>query len=120
MSALKNLKSKLGVAANPAKHANPVPPNSRFSKISRGVPIEKTEIPISHPARAARARVVQLLKNEPGLAYAAEVVDPDADPVRVVIAARGAGICELLIAGDKFDPIKFLEMCEKNNNVRPA
>jgi hypothetical protein len=56
--------------------------------------------------------VVRLLEDQPELAYAAEVVDPNADPVRVIIAARGAGLAELLIAGDKFDPIRFLEMLE--------
>ena len=110
MSALAKLKTKLGVPATPATRATPGPISSKSSRCSRGVPFEKEITPPG--VGRARERVIRLLEDEPELAYAAEIVDPDADPVRVVIVARGAGLCELLIDGDKFDPIKFLEMID--------
>jgi hypothetical protein len=61
---------------------------------------------------AVRARLLTDLEANPDLVRAVEVIDPDADPVRVIVAVRGAGTCELQIARDRWDPFLFLRLIE--------
>ena len=42
---------------------------------------------------------------------AIEVID--ANPVRIIIAIRNVGVCELLVARDKWDPFKFLALIDQ-------
>lgn len=64
-----------------------------------------------------RDRVWQALQDRPGKIKYFEVEDPDADPVRLVLAIRGVGTCDLLIAADKWDPIRFLELLDSEREV---
>jgi len=59
---------------------------------------------------AARDRLRARVESEPELIRAFEVVDPDADPVRVMVAIRGVGSCELLIDAARWDPLEFLRL----------
>jgi hypothetical protein len=37
----------------------------------------------------------------------------DADPVRIIVAIRNVGVCELLVARDRWDPFQFLALLAK-------
>ncbi len=43
---------------------------------------------------------------------AIEVIDPDTDPVRLIVAIRNVGVCELLVTRDKWDPFQFLALID--------
>ena len=43
--------------------------------------------------------------------------DGDADPVRVALAIRGKGSGELTIPGDKWDPLRFLALMDKQEGT---
>ena len=58
------------------------------------------------------ARVLQDLQANPGRVRAVEVIDADADIVRLIVAIRDIGVCELLVARDKWDPFKFLALID--------
>lgn len=59
-----------------------------------------------------RDHVWQALQDRPDKVKYFEVVDPDADPVRLVLAIRDVGTCDLLIAADKWDPVRFLQLLD--------
>jgi hypothetical protein len=49
----------------------------------------------------------------PERARAIEVIDADADVVRIIVAIRDIGVCELLVARDRWDPFQFLALLAK-------
>ena len=147
MSALSQLRNKIGGAAKPANRANPTPKISKVSRISRVphllIDIEATitdwldyigehdsalrqgcvracrkdpELRAYFLKRAEEVpckdheRVLRDLEAHPEHVRAIEVIDPDTDPVRIIIAIRDVGICELLVARDKWDPFQFLAL----------
>ena len=57
-------------------------------------------------------RVLRDLEANPERVRAIEVVDADTDPVRLIVAVRDVGVCELLVARDKWDPFKFLALID--------
>ena len=61
-------------------------------------------------ADPVRERLSEQLQSDPGLHYALEVVDADSDPVRLIVAVRGAGTAEVTIPADRYDPFRLLEM----------
>jgi hypothetical protein len=63
-------------------------------------------------ADAVRARLLHDLEANPDLVRAVEVIDPDADPVRLIVAIRGTGTCELQIDRDRWNPFAFLRLIE--------
>lgn len=64
----------------------------------------------------ARDRVWRELEARPDKIKYFEVVDPDADPVRLVLAIRGVGTCDLLIARERWDPARFLALLDARHN----
>ena len=150
MSALTQLRNKVGGAAKPANRANPVTKISKISSFSRAAfLLSDIEAVITHwldhigehdPAlrasclnacrrdpelrayflrRAEEApvagykRVLRDLEANPERVRAVEVVDVDADPVRIIVAIRNVGVCELLVARDRWDPFQFLALLAK-------
>lgn len=59
-----------------------------------------------------RNRIWRELKARPGKDKYFEIYDSDSDCVRVVLAIRDVGTCDLLIARDKWDPVRFLELLD--------
>lgn len=55
------------------------------------------------------------LSANPGRRFASEVLDPDADPVLMAVAVRGAGFAALRIARDKYDAGKLIEIVHRFN-----
>ncbi len=152
MSALTQLRNKIGGPAKPANRANPVAKISSFSSFSRvAYLLSDIEAVITHwlddigehdPAlragclsacrrdpelrayflkRAEEApvtdhkRVLRDLEANPERVRAVEVLDADTDPVRLIVAIRNVGVCELLVARDKWDPFQFLALLAKPN-----
>ena len=150
MSALTQLRNKIGGAAKPANRANPTPKISKVSRISRVprllIDIEATitnwldyigehdsalrqgcvracrrdpELRAYFLKRAEEVpskdhdRVLRDLEAHPEHVRAIEVIDPDSDPVRLIVAIRNVGVCELLVARDRWDPFQFLALLAK-------
>ena len=65
-----------------------------------------------------RQRVLAMLERRPEIERA-YLVDGDSDPVRVALAVRAVGSCELQIARDRFDPIELLKLIQQHE-VRTA
>lgn len=62
-----------------------------------------------------RQAVLRLLRESPEITRAT-VADGDLDPVRVALAVRGIGTCELTIAADKWDPLQFAALMDRQCN----
>lgn len=67
----------------------------------------------------ARDHVWQELQARPDKIKYFEVIDPAADPVRLVLAIRGVGTCDLLIDRDRWDPFRFLELLDSRITEPP-
>ncbi len=63
-------------------------------------------------------RVLRDLEANPERARAVEVMDADTDPVRLIVAIRNVGVCELLVARDKWDPFQFLALLAKSTEQK--
>ncbi len=63
---------------------------------------------LSKPDSAVE-RALSLLRKRPEITHAYAVVDPSTDPVRLAVAIRGVGSCELLIPRERFDPFEIIE-----------
>ncbi len=57
-------------------------------------------------------RVLRDLETNPERVRAIEVIDKGSDPIRIVVAIRNVGTCELLVARDKWDPFRFLALID--------
>ena len=65
---------------------------------------EAARLPV--PGLSDRRRVVvDMLAADPALRVAWTCADDGADPVRLVVAIRGKGTCELAIARERFDAL---------------
>lgn len=73
------------------------------------------------PGLSDRRRVViDILKKYPSLRYAYTVDDDRADPVRLVLAVRNVGTCELAIPRAKFDALELPLLIDRLTNPPPA
>jgi hypothetical protein len=63
-----------------------------------------------------RQTVLKMLRENPRVKRA-WMARGDTDPVRVHLAVRGIGTCELSIAADRWDEFKFLELLEKQEGT---
>jgi phosphoribosyl-AMP cyclohydrolase len=63
----------------------------------------------------ARDRIWRELKAS-GKLKRFKVVDPDADPVRIVFALRDVGTCDLLVDRGRWDPERFLELLDSRSD----
>ena len=66
---------------------------------------------------SACARLLRDLEADPDLVQAVEVIDSDSDPVRLLIAIRDVGTCELLVDRRRWDPFKFLKLLESGTGA---
>jgi hypothetical protein len=72
---------------------------------------------LADPAQERRRlTALEMLRRHPEITRAV-VVDGDADPVRVALAIRNVGTCELLIPRDRWDPFRFLELLDKHGGT---
>lgn len=55
---------------------------------------------------------IELARN-PSIRFASEVLTPDADPVLLAVAVRGAGFATLRIARDRYDEGQLLEIIDR-------
>lgn len=60
----------------------------------------------------ARDRAWRELQARPDKIKYFTVLDPDGDPIRLVLAIRDVGTCDLLVARERWDPVRFLELLE--------
>jgi hypothetical protein len=60
-----------------------------------------------------RAKVVAMLRENPGIRYAIEVIDADADPVIVSVAIRNVATFEINIPQGNYDAFALLEFIAK-------
>lgn len=81
---------------------------------ARSVPVQGQD-DVLCPADPRRQTVLAMLAEQPGTRYAVVVVDPDADPVIVVVAVRDVGTCEIAIPADRFDPFALLEILARHD-----
>jgi len=68
----------------------------------------------------AYARLRRELAVNPGLRFASEVLDPDADPVLLAVAVRGAGFATLRIARGRYDAGQLLEIIDRVGRASPC
>lgn len=61
-----------------------------------------------------RAKVLAMLRENPGIRYAIEVADPNTDPVIVSIAIRNIATFEVNITQAYYDAFALLELIEKH------
>lgn len=62
-------------------------------------------------------RLAGLMLDLSGAKYVFRVVNPDTDPVRVVVAIRGNGTVDLLVPRSKWDGFLFMEMLGKQREA---
>ena len=63
-------------------------------------------------------RVLRDLETNPERVRAVEVIDKGSDPIRIVVAIRDVGVCELLVARDRWDPFQFLALLAKSTEQK--
>lgn len=63
-----------------------------------------------------RQVVLKMLRENPEITRA-WTADGSADPIRVHLAIRGKGSCELSVPADRWDEFKFLELLEKQEGT---
>ncbi|MBI3987032.1 MAG: hypothetical protein HY343_08940 [Lentisphaerae bacterium] len=85
---------------------------SAHDATARGGDAQDRQMPASH------RRVWAMLMTNPAKQYVFDVLDPDSDPVRVTVAVRGIGTCDLLIARSRWDPGKFMQLISAPATVR--
>lgn len=67
-----------------------------------------------------RHRVLAMLDAQPGIRYAIEVADPDADPVIVTVGIRGAAAFDMKIPRHSFDPFLLIELLAQHTTPEIA
>ena len=65
-------------------------------------------------------RVLQDIQAMPERIRAIEVIDLGVDAVRLIVAIRNVGVCELLVARDRWDPFQFLALLTKPTEQETA
>ncbi len=68
---------------------------------------------------ADHERVLRDLRAMPERIRAIEVMDVDEAVIRLIVAIRNVGVCELLVARDKWDPFKFLALIDAEDASGP-
>lgn len=63
-----------------------------------------------------RAKVLDDLRKNPGITYAADV-DGAGDPVTIVLAVRDVGTCILEVDAARWNPLQFLALLEDRSRV---
>jgi hypothetical protein len=63
-----------------------------------------------------RAKVLLMLRGNPGIRYAIEVIDANTDPVVVSIGIRNIATFEMSIPHHSYDPFALLELIEKHGS----
>ncbi len=103
-----------------AKRANPEnesPEISTISTISTGGAAnsknEKVDCLPDIAMEERRQAVLKMLRDQPEITRA-WVADGSLDPVRVHLAVRGIGSCELIIQPEKWDPFQFAQLMERH------
>lgn len=70
---------------------------------------------LSEPAaEGRRQKVLEMLRDTPGIRYAVMVDDPDTDPVIMALGIRDVETCELAIPRAKYDPFLLLDLIERH------
>lgn len=90
-------------------------PRERLTDALRSALMEhKAEIvaALADRQEQTRDRIWRGLLGHPDEVKHFEVMDLDADPVRIVVAIRGVGTCDLLVDRDRWDPSRFLELID--------
>jgi hypothetical protein len=67
-----------------------------------------------------RAKVLAMLRDNPGIRYAIEVIDPTADPVIVSIGIRNIATFEMNIPQAYYDAFTLMELIEKHTGDEHA
>jgi hypothetical protein len=96
------------------------PQNDNPSRKRNGATVEPTldHDALRDPAQERRRQaVLQRLREHPDVARAFETEEDSEGNMRVALAVRGKGTCELVIAADRWDPIKFLELMGQHGGV---
>lgn len=68
----------------------------------------------------AYARLRAELAANPSLRFTSEVLTPDADPILLAVAVRGAGFATLRIAKDRYDEGQLLEIIDRVGRPSPC
>ena len=80
-------------------------------KLLEQVELRETEIEVR------RQQLLSMLADNPQLRLAVIVYDSDGDPVRLAIAIREKGSCEVMIPKVNFEPFVLLELIDKHNAI---
>ena len=67
-----------------------------------------------------RAKMLAMLRDNPGIRYAIEVVDANTDPVIVSVGIRNLATFEMNIPQVFYDAFELLELIEKHTGDEPA
>lgn len=108
--------------ANPAKAANDEQSKAgtlaRLATLALANSKEEESTTPDPQAEARRERVLRMLQDSPGIAYAV-VTDTEVDPDNVILALaiRGRATCELLVPRAKWDGVLFIDLLEKHCGV---
>lgn len=76
----------------------------------------RPEAPPNPGMERRRRAVLRMLRDNPEVERA-WMADGDLDPVRVALAVRGVGTCELTIAAGRWDEFRFLELLERREGT---
>ena len=93
------------------------------SAIDRWLPTikqSKTAIIAELQLERRRAKVLAMLRDNPGIRYAIEVVDANTDPVIVSIGIRNVATFEMNIPQAYYDAFTLLELIEKHTGDEDA
>jgi hypothetical protein len=91
------------------------------SAVDRWVPTirqSKAEILAALRQESRLQKVLAKLRDKPGIRYAVEVVDPNANPVIVSVGIRGIAAFELEIPDVYYDGFTLIELIEKHTRGR--
>jgi hypothetical protein len=87
------------------------------SAIDRWLPVflqSKAAIVAELQLERRRTKVLAMLRDNPGIRYAIEVIDPNTDPVIVSIGIRNVATFEMDIPQAYYDAFALLELIEKH------
>ena len=93
------------------------------SAVNRWLPAikqSKAAIIVELQLEQRRAKVLAMLRNNPGIRYAIEVADANTDPVIVSIGIRNVATFEMNIPQAYYDAVALLELIEKHTGDEHA